>query len=69
MTYSGDIFIYSLFNDTIRTLQRILENFRNKLIFYGEELLAPRPSEGCACNICDRCPLSSCGSVSSAEVT
>jgi hypothetical protein len=27
----------------IRPGPRLLENFRNKLIFYGEELLAPRP--------------------------
>jgi hypothetical protein len=28
----------------IRRGPRLLENFRNKLIFYGEELLAPRPN-------------------------
>jgi hypothetical protein len=28
----------------IRPGPRLLENFRNKLIFYGEELLAPRPT-------------------------
>jgi hypothetical protein len=27
-----------------RDLPRLLENFHNKLIFYGEELLAPRPT-------------------------
>jgi hypothetical protein len=28
----------------VNFISRLLENFRNKLIFYGEELLAPRPN-------------------------
>jgi hypothetical protein len=34
----------SLFGPNILQCPRFLMNFRKKLIFYGEELLAPRPT-------------------------
>jgi hypothetical protein len=38
-------FVTRLFNNAVSSLgPRLREHFRNKLIFYGEELLAPTPN-------------------------